>query len=372
MIAILIGFFIARSISAPIMKLKDATLRISEGELDTNIDVISKDEVGELAVSFNTMARNIKNKQKQLIEANREIESWSRTLEKKVEKRTEEVTKSQKETLEVMMHLQVAYAQLKKTHFQLIQSEKMKAIGIMASGIAHEVKNPLGIILQGVDYMERVLSPMKNKEEIEILKMIRDSVERADAIICTLLNFSRAGELNVKGEDINHIIANSLVLVQHRARLKKIKIIKELASGLPRVLADRGKMEQVFVNILINSCHAMSERGKLYLRTYQTKIRNPKTKLGGEGQNIFKLNETVVAVEIEDTGIGISKDKLKMVFDPFFTTKKVGEGTGLGLSIVKNIIDMHNASIEVKSKEGKGTKIIITFKVEEQKGALRN
>ncbi len=362
-LAIFIGFFIARSISAPIMKLKDATVRISEGELDTNIDVASKDEVGELAASFNAMVLNIKNKQKQLIRANNEIESWSKTLEKRVEQRTEEVTKSQEETLEVMRHLQEAYAQLKKTHFQLIQSEKMKAIGTMASGIAHEVKNPLGIILQGVDYLDRVLSPMKNKEALETLRMIKDSVERADTIICTLLNFSRSQELKIKGEDINRIVANSLVLVQHRVKLKKIKLTKEFASDLPKVLADRSKMEQVFVNVLINACHAMPEGGELSLRTYQTKLKDSKTKLGSEGQNIFKSNETVVTVEIVDTGLGISKDKLKIIFDPFFTTKKAGEGTGLGLSIVKNIIDMHNASIEVKSKEGKGTKIIITFKV---------
>jgi signal transduction histidine kinase len=144
--------------------------------------------------------------------------------------------------------------------------------------------------------------------------------------------------------------------------LKNIEVIKQLKPDLPQVWLDKGKMEQVFVNILLNAIQAMPEGGKMYIRTYSRQVDSIGGNVGRRSSDQFKLEEMVVLVEIEDTGIGISKENLLRVFDPFFTTKSPGEGTGLGLAVVRNIIDMHKGLINIESTENKGTKVMITLK----------
>ncbi|MFH1867795.1 MAG: ATP-binding protein [Candidatus Omnitrophota bacterium] len=365
LVIILLPFslFLSARFARPIIKLRKAAERISGGDLDYPIEIDSKDEIGELAYSFKEMILNIKTKQKEILDAKTKIEEWSSTLEKRIDERTKELTASQEATLNIMEDLQEAYDRLKEAQNQLIQAEKMEAIGRIASCIAHEVKNPLGVILQGTDYLEKKVP--KEQGCADIINMIKNNIRRADDIISSLVDFSRASSLNIVPEDVNSILESSLILIQHRAKMDEIDIIRQMNKDLPRILAAKVRMEQVFINILLNAIQSMEKGGKLYIRTYTKKLQEISSKVGRreKGGDYFSLGEEAIIVEIEDTGCGMLPEALKKMFDPFFTTKEPGQGTGLGLSVTKNIIDMHKGIIDIKSEVGKGTKAIITLKI---------
>jgi PAS domain S-box-containing protein len=258
--------------------------------------------------------------------------------------------------------LQKAYDKLKAAQLQLIQAEKMEAIGRMASGVAHEVKNPLETVLLGIDYLEDELSPAQ-KDVAEVLRKMRSNIARANNIVHALLDFSRPSKLQTKPEDINPILESSLDLIRCRVKLEGIKVVKKLGKGLPKVLVDASKMEQVFINIFLNATEAMPRGGKLFIYSYLTKMNRLKKNIGMIGGDYFIMGEKVVVVETEDEGVGISEKNIRRIFDPFFTTKGMGTGTGLGLSVTASIIDMHKGSLEIKSKEGRGTNVIIGLKI---------
>ena len=260
--------------------------------------------------------------------------------------------------------LRMAYDELKEMQDKLIQSEKLKAIGQLASGVAHEMRNPLGIIMQGVAYLEQII-PLEAKDPRETLSILRESAQRADRIVISLLDFSRAAKLELHPEYIDSILENSLNLV--KTELKHIEVARDIQKDLPRVLVDKNKLTQVFINLFINAVHAMSEAGKLTIRSFVKQMEETKS-IDEKSEGSFKAGEKVVVVEIEDTGMGISEENLKRIFDPFFTTKGLGKGTGLGLSVSRNIIIMHKGLIEVKSQVKKGTRIIITLRISNEEG----
>jgi len=268
--------------------------------------------------------------------------------------------KEEKEKLE--KQVREAYERLKETRDQLIQAEKLNVIGQLASSIAHEVRNPLGIILQGINYLENRLSA-KEGDIFEILVTLKDSIKRADKIINSLLDFSRAASLDLKTEDINSILGVSLTLVKARCEFENIDIIMETKKDLPGILADKNKLEQVFINLLLNAIQAMPDRGKIIIRSYDKQLEEVENGVGTRVQDNFQVGERAVIVEIEDEGVGISEENLKKIFEPFFTTKSLGVGFGLGLSVTRNIIDMHKGLIDVESQAGKGTKVVITLKI---------
>ncbi|MFH0731510.1 MAG: ATP-binding protein [Candidatus Omnitrophota bacterium] len=261
--------------------------------------------------------------------------------------------------------LQEAYSKLKDTQAQLIQVEKMEAIGRMASGVAHEVKNPLAVIMQATDFLEERF-PQNESENFEILQMIKNNIKRADNIVRGLVEFSRPEQLTIEPCDLSEIIEESLMLIRHSIKSENIEIVKELTAGLPQALVDKSKIVQVFVNVFRNAIQAMVDGGKLYVRTYKHKLSIFGNKVGRRSADYFQFGAEGIVVEIEDTGTGIPQENIKKIFDPFFSTKGPKEGTGLGLSVTKNIIDMHKGLIDVKSKVGKGTKVIITLKSEKE------
>ncbi|MDP3732440.1 MAG: ATP-binding protein [Candidatus Omnitrophota bacterium] len=271
------------------------------------------------------------------------------------------ISKDVTERMQKEEELQKAYRDLKEMQDVLVQSEKMNAIGQLASGVAHEVKNPLAIIKQGIDYLEGKL-PSLQEHVSEAFQMIKSNIDRANNIINALVDFSRATSLQKTLEDINSILESSLILIQYRVRLEGIEVVKELGKDLPKILADKNKLEQVFINILLNAIEAMPQGGKLFIRSYLKQLNQPKNGVGRRGEDHFKVGEEAVVVEIEDTGVGISENNLKRTFDPFFTTKEPGKGTGLGLSVTKNIVLLHKGLIEIKSQVGKGTKVAVTLK----------
>jgi len=254
--------------------------------------------------------------------------------------------------------LRKAYTQLKDTQSQLIQAEKMEAIGRMASGVAHEVKNPLSVILQGVNCLEMKLTPSQ-KENRDILQKIKNNVERADSIIKSLLDFSKLTELKLMPEDLNDIVESALGLLYHRVKFEKIKVVRELGHDLPKISADKRKMEQVFVNILLNAIQAMPNGGNLILRSYTMRLQDANSEPVRNTAGYFDVGQRAVIAEIEDAGVGISEEDLSKIFEPFFTTKEPQEGTGLGLSVTRNIVDIHKGYLSVESEKNKGTKVSV-------------
>lgn len=285
---------------------------------------------------------------------------------KQAEEKERELTRAAEAATETererVIELIGAYRKLERTRDMLIQAGKMAAVGQLASGVAHEVKNPLAIIIQGVSYLEKKLSP-EQKDVFKILNIVKESVGRADNIIKSILDFSKVTELALKPENINSILENSLNLVKQGGKVESIEVIREMKQDIPMVLIDKNKMEQVFVNLFLNAAQAMPQGGKLIIRSYETQLENARRGIGRRGEDYFSTGEGVVMVEIEDTGIGISKETLGQIFDPFFTTKGPGGGTGLGLSVTRNIIDMHKSLIDVQSQVDKGTKVSITLKI---------
>lgn len=271
------------------------------------------------------------------------------------------------QTVKKAAELKMAYDELKEMQNKLIQSEKLKAIGQLSSGVAHEMRNPLAIIMQGVAYLEQIIS-VEEKEQRETLSMVKDSVQRADKIVISLLDFSRASKLELHPEDIVSILESSLSLV--KTELKNIEVVREFQKDLPKVLVDKNKLTQVFINLFMNARHAMPESGKLAIRSLLRLPEEMENSASEQTVNSSETKERAVVVEIEDTGTGISEENLGKIFDPFFTTKGQGKGTGLGLSISRNIIIMHKGSMEVKSQVNKGTRIIITLKIFKEEGRV--
>ncbi len=242
-----------------------------------------------------------------------------------------EIKKTEEELIE-------AYKKLKEVQDELIQSEKIAMIGKLASGTAHEIKNPLSIILQGIYLVDSMISE-KTPELKETIEMIKEAVKRADKVIKRILNYARASKLTTTSQRICEVIDEGLSLVEDQLKFKNIKIERNYPPKPILIEADRVMLSQVFLNLATNSIDAMPSGGKIKIKVYE------------EGDFCI--------VEFEDIGEGISPERLPKIFEPFYTTKKAGEGTGLGLAIVELIINRHNGKINVESQVGKGTKFII-------------
>lgn len=258
--------------------------------------------------------------------------------------------------------LEGAYNELRSMQSALVQTEKMVALGQLASGIAHEVKNPLGIIMQGIGFIESGIDP-DDAQTKEAIRAITDAVFRADKIVRDLLGFARRGPTDFALCHLGEVMDRVLTLIRRQLTLSKIAISLKVEENLPPIWADRNQIEQVFLNILINSFNAMPDGGKLRIKIYTDKLAELREGVGRRLSDNFKIGEKAIICDIKDTGVGIPEDKIGSVFDPFFTTRQVGEGTGLGLAISKSIIDLHGGIISLESKEGRGTKVIITLPI---------
>lgn len=336
-----ISILMTNRITYPILRISQVASKVARGEFDERLHHISNDEIGMLSRNFNKMISDLgasveKEKELAAAEARAEVER-KRAVE-----------------------LKVAYEKLQEAQDIMIQAEKSNAVMQLASGVAHEVKNPLATILIGINYLRKKLPPNKNIQET--LDIMKENIERADSIIRGLVDFSKITKLEMQPQNINTVIEKSLKLVQHKLRLKSIEVIKEMREDLPEVMVDQGKMKQVFVNLFLNALDAMPEGGKLFIRTYLTKMETIRNGVGRRIGDYFRPGEDGLIIEIEDTGTGIPKHIQQKIFDPFFTTKAHSKGTGLGLSVTKNIIDMHKGLITLSSQEGKGTIFKICLK----------
>ena len=227
--------------------------------------------------------------------------------------------------------------------YKLIQSEKMAGIGTLASGIAHEINNPLAGIL---GMAEAILDENDLRKVNSYARDIVRYTLETTAIVKELLTYSRQTQNeSISTIDMAVILENSIKMAKHTVDFSSITIISDMKKGC-WTSANAGEMQQVFINLIINAIHAMEEKGgKLILSCYK--------------------NDDSIKAVVTDTGIGIKKDYLSQIYNPFFTTKPVGKGTGLGLYVVYKIVTKYNGHIDVISDEGKGTSFVLTFPIVE-------
>ena len=260
-----------------------------------------------------------------------------------------------------LSNLKDSSEQLRAIQLQLIEAEKMKSIGRLAAGVAHEVKNPLAIINMGVDYIEGLETGDNNTKEI--LREMRAAVRRADNVIRGLLDFSAPRQLEVSDENLTDILSNAMQLVRGEMTGRQYKLVTDFQPGLPALRLDRIKAEQVFVNLLTNALHAMPQGGTLTVRAYAKQLTGMGENLAGSAPEAFHAGDQVVVAEIDDTGSGIPEAKLGKIFDPFYTTKPTGKGTGLGLTVTRSIIDLHGGTIEITNRPEGSARATVMFKV---------
>ncbi len=252
-----------------------------------------------------------------------------------------QLKKVQEELNEKNLELVRMYEDLRTKQAMILQQEKMASIGMLAAGVAHEIKNPLAIILQGIDYLQTAAG--MDSLTSDILKRLNSAVRRADRIVKDLLSYARQKPVALVEQDIRTLLDESLTLTEHEFHAKNITLIKDYAADLPMVAVDGNQMKQVFINLILNSIEAMPKKGKFTIDVQTIKE---------------DAEKRFIQLTFKDTGPGIPEDIIKRIFDPFFTTKAIGN-TGLGLSISKGIIDMHGGIIYAENQKAEGASMII-------------
>lgn len=261
------------------------------------------------------------------IRLEKELKKANEVLEQKVEERTKEITD--------------AYEKLKIANDQLMQSEKMAAIGQFVSGVAHEINNPL----DGIQNCIRAVinNPGNQKLMEDYLPLALEGLFKIEIVVKRLLDYARPHSKEKIKVDVNEIIYNSLELTKFRIKKKKIDLQLNLCEEPVYIYGEPHYLGQVFVNLIMNAYDAVNEEGKIAIST--------------------KPNKGAVEIIFEDSGEGISKENIIKIFDPFFTTKQKDNGTGLGLYLSYNVIKDHGGDITVKSKLNEGTKFKISLPI---------
>jgi two-component system, NtrC family, sensor kinase len=312
------GLFVWRVVHGPLRSLESGTERLASGDLGYQIQVESRDELGDLAASFNTMSR-------QLREAREEVTAWASELEKRVEQKTLE---------------------LKRANEQMIQAEKLASTGKLAAIVAHEINNPLAGILTYAKLLKKWMAecdPGKQEQIRSSLDLIESESRRCGEIVKNLLVFARAAPMNPHLSDLNAVLDRCVRLVRHQLDIAAIQVQLDLDRTLPPVLCDVAHIEQALLALVMNSIEALPRGGTLRLASRHA----PQTK------------EAIL--QVQDDGAGIAPEVLPNLFEPFFTTRERGHSLGLGLAISRNIIERHRGRIAVESKPGRGTVFTITL-----------
>lgn len=263
--------------------------------------------------------------------------------------------------------------ELLETQMQLIQAEKLESIGRLAAGVAHEVKNPLALLLLGVDYLAQGIEP-DDPNVAKILSQMRDAVDRADRIVRGLVDFSSQRALSREPMPLAHVVEEVLLLVKHELTRSNTKVSVKIDKNLPLVFLDMSKFEQVLINLIINAVHSMADSNPklLKIRARAETLDNVVKNEGARKREVFRSGDKVVILDIIDNGAGISPNDASRLFDPFFTTKATGKGTGLGLSVARRIVELHGGNLALFNRtEEAGAVARLTLPTKLETGKVR-
>jgi len=303
--AVLVGIavvgFLVHKITEPLRELQDSAAAVGRGDFSRRVDIRTRDEFGRLGQAFNEM--------------------------------TQDIERSHSE-------LQKTVDTLKTTQAQLVQSEKLSAVGEFVAGVAHELNNPLAAV---IGFSELLKDADVAKEHRGHLDLIFKSAMRCRKIVQSLLSFARRHQPERKPVSVNKLIEEVLEIVAYQLRTSNVKVVTNFAPNLPLVLADGHQLQQVILNLINNARQAIEAHQPSGQITITTSMR-----------------DSVIRIAVQDNGPGIAQENLSRIFDPFFTTKEVGKGTGLGLSLCYGLIHEHGGNITVTSRPGDGA----TFTIE--------
>ena len=288
----------------------------------------------------------------------RDITAVQQALDQ-AERSSEKLSEREKALRQALAALRKSHEEVKTAQLQLVQAAKLESIGRLAAGVAHEVKNPLAIILSAVEFLSQAV-PNPDPDVTMAMADVQEAVRRADHVIRGLLDFSHATEFSLEDGNLNEILKKSAGLVRHSLSKAHVTLVNELGSDLPNIMLDASKIEQVFVNLMINAIDAMPSGGTLTVRTSRRRM-TVGPHVGIRRTDQFRIGQSVLVVEIEDTGTGVDEATRIRLFDPFFTTKPTGKGTGLGLAMSKTIIALHGGTIQIANRENGGARATVVF-----------
>jgi signal transduction histidine kinase len=350
-ISLFLAIMLARDVVRPLRVLVETLkTRLGKEEEEEEEEEKATDELGQLDDSLKRLVTR-------LDQSFDTIARMNEGLEEKVAARTAELTKAMQE--------------LKEAQTQLVQSEKMGAVGQLVAGVAHEVNNTTNFITGALPPLGKRLGELRRildghgeqccpdagrvaelMQSIDLLMgNVREGARRTSKIVTDLKNFSRPDNDLARPIDINHCLESTLALALPEYR-HRMEVVREFAEGLPKVSGSQGQLCQVFMNLIINAVHAQPDKGSLLIRTFSA--------------------EDGVHVVFTDKGMGIPQDIQKRIFEPFFTTKEVGKGTGLGLSVSFGIISRHRGRILVRSEPGQGAEFEVILPAGQEPIALQH
>ncbi|AJF05571.1 cache domain-containing protein [Geoalkalibacter subterraneus] len=284
--AVFLVFLAAQVLTTPITRMMDAIRQVRKGRLDVRMKVDSRDELGELAEAFNRMAERLK--------SNQEMEA------------------------------------------SLAQQGKMASLGVLSSGVAHEINNPLGVILGYAAYLEGKLD--QDDPKFKYVHEIKRESKRCKKIVQDLLNYARTPRPDLRETDLNDLLGQIVDFAANHTDMHNVKVRKDFAGHLKPVRIDGDQIRQVAINLILNAGAAMPDGGQLTVSTR-------------------RAGDEWVELVFADTGSGIPAEYLEKIFEPFFTTRP--KGTGLGLAITRQIIELHHGEIRIDSTPGQGTTVVI-------------
>ena len=289
-IAVILVFLAARVMTDPINQMMTVIRKVKQGRLDERIEVVTNDELGELATAFNRMTTIIKH--------NKELEA------------------------------------------SLAQQGKMASLGVLSSGVAHEINNPLGVILGYAGYLEGKLAP--DDPNYKYIHEIKRESKRCKKIVQDLLSYARTPQPALEETDLNQLLDQIVDFAANHTDMHHVTVLKEFDPTLPAIMVDGDQLRQVAINLILNAGAAMQKGGRLVVSTG----------FGVEG---------CVSLKFSDNGGGIPQEHMEKIFEPFFTTRV--KGTGLGLAITRQIVEQHHGKISIESETGQGTTVEVRLPV---------
>jgi two-component system NtrC family sensor kinase len=320
-IVLMLILFTRKKIKDPLNSLITASEAVSAGEMKTRLDIRPDllDDMKMVSVAFNDMLDNIDN-------ATEELENWSKQLEYKVQKKSEELSEAQNE---------------------LINVERIASLGKLSASVAHEINNPLSGILIYTKLVYKQLDgqdidPEKKENMLRKLKLIENETKRCGDIVKGLLDFSQKDQDDFEERHLNELVRETHDLMMHHIKIANITFLTDLSARSDLIYCSPNQVKQACIAVLVNASEAVTDNGEIVLRTKNS-----------EGDT--------VRLEISDNGSGIAPEDIPHIFEPFFSTKRDARGIGLGLPIVHGIVQNHGGKIEVDSVVGRGTTISLVF-----------